>query len=80
MQCSCEGFKYFCLFLGIEAYEQKNWENFLEQIKQTGTVEKIAPPSFAEDTGDNNKQPGGSIYGLFHSHGHFWYFVPLHAK
>ena len=33
MQCSCEGFKYFGLFLGIEAYEQKNWENFLEQIK-----------------------------------------------
>ena len=33
MQCSCEGFKYFGLFLGIEAYQQKNWENFLEQIK-----------------------------------------------
>ena len=33
IQWSSEGFKYLGLFLGIEAYEQKNWENFLEKIK-----------------------------------------------
>ena len=31
IQWSSEGFKYLGLFLGIEAYEQKNWENFLEK-------------------------------------------------
>ena len=33
MQWSSEGFKYLGLFLEIEAYEQKNWENFPEKIK-----------------------------------------------